>query len=120
MERCAGDGFNTHASEARRGDWPMTTSRGAATDRGPWRQPWEVEAEASVARTCSSGPRFFLPTRALPFHSLLPAHSIARKWAANFARSLRKDLNLKAGSQSQRSSDCSSFGEESSGQLERA
>ena len=54
------------------------------------------ETKSQCSATCSLGPRFFLPTRALPFRSLLPAHSIARKWAANSARSLHEDLNLKA------------------------
>lgn len=62
-----------------------------------------IAIQASIVRTCSLSLRFFVPTHALPFHSLLPPHSIARKLVANFARSLREDLNLKAADPQNRS-----------------
>ena len=73
--------------------------RDASFQVGPIQQALAVNRQVGDAvalgyqgRICSAG----VPTRALPFRSLLPPHSIARKWAANFARSLHGDLNVRA------------------------
>jgi hypothetical protein len=55
-----------------------------------------IDGELEAIHERDNHSEFFVPTRALPLHSLLPAHRISRKLVANFARSVREDLNLKA------------------------